>query len=427
MAQPSASSKSLLFPPGLRYHCHQCGACCRDTWEIRVEPEAVDRVAALHWRDCSCLDPTEKSPFEPSPSVRREKVLRRVEGACHFLGENNLCRLHAKYDFETKPHTCRRFPFSFVEGPEGVHVGLSFACEAVRNQTGLPIEEQREEIQWIFDHAPAHTVLSLPVRLDARTTLEWKDYQQVEQTLSRILSRKDASLRKCLVAGHAWLGMLRQMLAMAAYQASQGQGRQSPSDVVRYYVEKTAAGDFDRAFAIAERPVAHRTLKRMVLGTFLGFRQSLRPSQTRLGAILRVALENARHWARIGSLRLMPLPDKIPWSAFSPEAALLETEEAEDLLRRYFLHALQRKDLIAHTDVFWGYNYFLLTWGIVEYYASGLQALEKPDIGRALELVEKHFVHHSSFNQTFLYHPGIAHLFQYLFERPNFAHTLLFG
>jgi len=399
-------------------------SCCRDTWEIRVESEAAERVLAVDWKSCSSLSAREDTPFRRPGRKARHLLFKRVGDACSFLDpESGGCRLHAKYGFEIKPHVCQRFPFRFVEAPDGVYVGFSFGCVSVLNEIGPPVAESREEAVWIYDHEPEHQQVRLPVRLDEKTPLTWEDYLALEGALDEILSRRDRPFAERLVAGHAWLGMLRRMLQVAAVETTP----QPVSEVISFFVEKTRADGFERAFELAGKPVAHPVLKRMILGTFLSFRNSLRPRQWRLTTIGRIFVENIRHWARWGSLRMEPLDKRVPYRLFHPSNEALAAAETQVLLERYFRHGIFRKDLILHTDLFWGYCYFLLTYGMIQYYATGLEAIGEGNPALAVSLVEKYFVHHSNFNQTFLYHPAVGDTFQYLFKRPNFAHTIAMG
>jgi len=421
------------LPEGIRYTCQMDGACCCDWWEIRVEAMAAERILEVDWRSCSSLGGKAKSPFLRARPNARFLFLRCLGDACSFLGEDSLCRLHARFGPETKPHGCRRFPFHFIQAPDGIYVGLSFACTSVLHDMGRPALEMREEAERLYSLEPEHARIEAPIRLDASTAITWEDYLQVEKALDAILSREDQPFSTCLVAGHVWLGILRQMLKAGAPELKDKEAAflRGPNpalgQILDFYVRQTSSENFKRAFAIASRSAAHPTLKRMVLGTLLSFRNSGRPNQWRITAVMRVIVEHLRHWMRLGSLRLEPLDKRVPYRMFQPSPAYLDPPKVQALLRRYYRHALFRKDLVANTDLFWGYCYFLLIHGLVEYYAVGLAALGEPDPELALCLVEKYFVHHSNFGRTFLYHPALADIFQYLFKRPNFAHTMVMG
>ncbi|MCX7049448.1 MAG: hypothetical protein NTX50_28680 [Candidatus Sumerlaeota bacterium] len=403
------------FPSDIHYTCRCDGLCCRDSWEIRVEPDAADRVLSTDWRSCCDLGAKEETAFEQSPSNPNFLVFKRRHDACVFLGDDNRCRLHARYGPDSKPYVCQRFPFHFVETPGGVYVGFSFACPSVLHQDGAPAEDSREEALRVFSlKLEPDKTLETP-RLDSALSVSWEEYSQIERALDAILAREDQSVALCLVAGHAWLSILRRMIAAAGTAA------------IPHYIQKTTSDGFAQAFAIARKPVARPQLKRMLLGSFVSFRNSVRSNPSRFFLPPLLVFENMRHWLRIGSLPLKPLEKRVPYKKFSPTPALLEDAATQALLRRYYRHALFRKDLATSPDVFWGFCYLVLTHGLIEYYAAGLKALGEADIGMALSLVEKYFVHHSSFGRNFLGHPAIALIFQRVFERPNFAHTIALG
>jgi hypothetical protein len=333
-----------------------------------------------------------------------------------------VCRLHAAHGADVKPRICLRFPYRFVEAPDGVYVGLSFVCRSVLANTGRSAEENRGEIRDQFSRwASAHR-LADPVRFDARTPISWADYQIIEQALDEILAREDRPVGDCLIAGHVWLGILRRML-----QAISRGPAENVSKAIRFYVERGRADGFARAFDVARKPVAVRVLKRMLLGSFISFRTSLMERRPRLVVAATVVLQNARHWFRLGSLRLPPFEQRFSYRNFRAEAAGLETPRMQELLRRYFRHALFRKDIVRHTDLFWGFCYLVLTYGLIQWYAAALAAAGEADPTEAVGMVERYFVHHSNFDQLFLYHPALAQTVQYLFRKPNFAHTMVNG
>jgi hypothetical protein len=283
------------------------------------------------------------------------------------------------------------------------------------------------------DRIPGVSEIASPVRFDDQTEIEWDLYRRIELVLDRILACEDRDLETCLIAGHVWLGMLRQMLTVFRVKAAAGVtgegGVPLPEarQVIERYLEQAPTEGLERAFRIAERPAAHPTTKRMVLGTFISFRHALKPDLWRLTAMMRVGVANLRHWARLGSLRFPPLDGAIPYSQFQPRPDELSDPDTSRLLRRYFRHALFRKDLVAHTDVFAGYGYLVLVYGLIQWYATALRTMGQAAPGRALACVESHYVLHSAFGSAFWYHPALADILQFAAGKPTFAHTIVRG
>lgn len=421
--EPTAPPR-LIVPEGLRYTCLLDGMCCSDAWEIQVEPEAAERIESVTWQECSALRPPQAdTPFERSRARQGALLLRRAGAACHFLGDDNRCRLHADHGFQIKPQACRRFPFRFLDTPDGVYVGVSFGCNSVLRDEGHSLAEQRDEIAWLYAREPRPASVELPLRLDVDMPIGWETYKHLEAALDTILARADHPFDECLVAGHTWLNILLQAVA----QVRRAQPDYPADDLALRYLGQTRADDFARAFAIAARRKGPAALKRILMGSFLALRNTVRPGTSRFVAAGRLTFENLRHWARVGSLRLEPLERRIPYGALRGAAQALQSTEAQSLLRRYYRHALFRKDAVAATDLFWGYCYFIMTYGMVQYYAAALEALGRPDPALALCYVEKCYVLHTGFGHDVLYHPALADTFQRVFHRPNFAHAIAYG
>jgi Fe-S-cluster containining protein len=409
------------FPPDMLYDCLRCGACCTGSWEIRADAEAKERIAASDWRALSNLPPRASTPFKRSPSQIGATCLARTsDGACGFLDADHLCRLQKAHGYAFKARICQAFPFRPVRTPGGLYVGLSFACDSVLAQSGQPVADHAEELRDLIEREPDACVsVEEPVRFDARTPIAWSDYLALEAGLDAILAQEHRPLAECLRAGHVWLGMLRQLIAKARLADPH-----ILSALIARYAEDGRATAYERAFRIARRHVPHATLKRMLIGTFIAFRNGLRPHQWRLWAMARVMGGLLRHWTRVGTLRFRPLDVRLPYREFCTRADDLTDPEAESLLRRYARHAMFRKDMILATDLFWGYSYLVLVYGLVQWHEAALRAAGRPDPAVALATVECDFVHHTSFNQTFLYHPAMADIIRRYFNKPNFAHLV---
>lgn len=419
----------FLFPPDLRYACMQHGDCCRNSWDIPVEEKARQRLENLDWRSCSNLADSAPAPVEKSRRLADTHVLCRVDGACHFLKPSGRCALHGAHGEEAKPLACRRFPYQFTQTPAGVYVGFSYACKAVRRQEGPLVQETgAAAVADIFAARDDWAEVKESLGFDGELSLDWREYGEIEAILDGLFSREEETVETVLIAGHVWLSLLKRTLQMARYQF-QGQADETAAGkkVLARFLEKSREEGCAKAIEIARKPVSNSALKRVLLGAFLSFRNGLRPRQSRLEAMVRLSFSNMRHWARLGGFPLKPLDRSVPYRRLQASANTLADDATQALLRRYFRHCLFRKDLVRQTELFWGYNWLVLMYGLIQNYAAGLEAIGEGDGERALELVESWFGYHSNFNQTLLYHPAVAHTFQYAFGRPNFAHTLVRG
>jgi len=56
-----------------------------------------------------------------------------VDGHCPFLGDDNLCQIHARYGSDAKPTVCKQFPMVAIRAEEGLRVGIDPACYSAFN------------------------------------------------------------------------------------------------------------------------------------------------------------------------------------------------------------------------------------------------------------------------------------------------------
>ncbi len=99
----------------VRHACHRCGTCCTG-WRVRLadaaEREVVVRQAAILGVEEPIVD----------------GALRRVDGRCAFLGDDKMCRIHARFGMEKKPLVCRFFPRRSLIAGDAVRIGADPGC-----------------------------------------------------------------------------------------------------------------------------------------------------------------------------------------------------------------------------------------------------------------------------------------------------------
>jgi Fe-S-cluster containining protein len=97
----------FAFPSGrLTYDCVSCGAkCCRGFgYEVFVDRDLQRQLGTRHALRFF-LDPCEAGAADHYHA-------RNLKPACFFLDEQNACSLHVQHGYDTKPETCRLFPFN---------------------------------------------------------------------------------------------------------------------------------------------------------------------------------------------------------------------------------------------------------------------------------------------------------------------------
>ena len=186
----------LRFDAQQRFTCQQCGRCCRRGWDIALtagELQAYRRAdAGRFYREGEdAAEGAETDPFEPIPGhASYYRIRKRADGACGFLSPDNRCRIHEELGAESKPLTCRLFPFRFHPGEGATVMTASFCCPTIVRNEGAPLPSQARDLAvlgkaWSREHAePASRVDLVPGVALRGATLD-----TLRSVLRRILDR----------------------------------------------------------------------------------------------------------------------------------------------------------------------------------------------------------------------------------------------
>ncbi|MHC4698532.1 MAG: YkgJ family cysteine cluster protein, partial [Planctomycetota bacterium] len=121
--------------PGQQWSCHSCSHCCRSL-VIHLFEKDREKMDRQGW--------AERLGIAPYGRAGRGWVLnKRPDGACVFLDENNLCKIHSEFGEEAKPLACRMFPFSVRRVSRGWQASLRFDCPSAAASKGEPLDKAR--------------------------------------------------------------------------------------------------------------------------------------------------------------------------------------------------------------------------------------------------------------------------------------------
>lgn len=436
----SVPEKTFHLPKGLHYHCVQCGKSCRMFNEVFVEEASQRRLEQIEYRDLMPEAVREKSPLIPGASDPEKLRLRKHCGTCVFQRDDGLCGIHAKYEFETKPQTCQDFPFRYLDAPDGVYIGLSFACTAVLQNTGPAVTEQEADLRESYPRANSRRNCRGAIHLTNRHDISWDAYQLAEEAFERIMADDSQDFGMRLVAQSVYLDLFSRFLAEVRGHVSvppslPNSGPMKDADVVRALNERylTKAGA-PHLFRIARRIRGSRTLQRAFLGLVTAFRQNLyeedeRPS--RFGAARRVFTHYAMHAVKLGDIRLIPLEGKFSYGAFARYPFPENDEAINELLQRYYRHSLFRKDLLTADSMWLAQRMMLMHYALIKWYAVGRASLEDREcidlecVQEGIRAVELHYLFHTKFGELFEKFPTLGMILDGIVRRPVFAASMV--
>jgi Fe-S-cluster containining protein len=423
------ADRPLLLPEGVVFTCQQSGACCRSDWLIGVDDGAHARLREVAWErhDPALGTPTfVPLPF-PLPGGERVTFARKPDGACVFLTGDARCGIHRHLGAPAKPQVCREFPYHFVDTPDGVAVGVSFACTAVRAHQGATLAAQRDEVHAVLAGSTRVERLPEPLTLYGSIELSWAEYRPIEAALLTLLAPGGEPVPVALLAGSALLSLAIGLTQIEARARRPGQA--SPTTLAGGLAELAADG--------------HRKLLTIAAGA----RYPRRPSLTYLAPAF-TWLEFSRRRTSRAALVLSlyrnyfrfrrgrgRLPDVITGGEpFELEAALAVRFDAgapgvDAFLREYWSHVIFRKTLTPMHGVFRGYQTLLALFSFMKLAArlharrAGRRTTVLADVREAVRLVERAFVLHARYTDLFRLTPMVTVMADRLYRQPSFVRT----
>jgi len=202
----------LQLPVLQNWSCHNCGGCCRQH-AIEITAEEKLRIERQNWQGEPGF-PKDQPIFEwhaGSPWNKRYMLAHRPDGACVFLDENGLCRIHAKFGEQAKPLACRIYPYAFHPAGKSIAVGLRFSCPSVVSNLGRKLTENRDEIKELQRLTVPESAGSYPPPfITARQRLDWRDTLQFIRALEDSIAREDLPLRTRILQSLAWMNLVEQ-------------------------------------------------------------------------------------------------------------------------------------------------------------------------------------------------------------------------
>jgi Fe-S-cluster containining protein len=420
----------LLLPDGVVFTCQQSGACCRSDWLIGVEDAAHARLREIAWeRHDPALGGGDK--FVPLPfalaSGERLTFARRPSGACVFLTADTRCAIHRHLGAAAKPQVCREFPYHFVHTPDGVAVGVSFACTAVRAHHGASLTAQRDEVRAVL--AGSRRVERLPdtLTLFGSIDIDWETYRPIEAALLALLAPGPQPLPVALLAGSALLSLC---VGLTQLEARARRAGQTPPTTLAGGLAELEATGYRKLLDIAAGARYPRRPSLTYLAPPFTWLQFSRQKTSRAALLLSLYRNYARF--RRGRGRL---PDVIGEGEPFDVAAVLavrfdaQAPGVDAFLREYWSHVIFRKTLTPMHGVFRGYQTLLALYSFMKLAArlhalrAGRPATGLADVKEAVRLVERAFVLHARYTDLFQLTPMVTVLADRLYQQPSFVRT----
>lgn len=398
----------LELPTIQNWSCHNCGGCCRQH-AIEITEEERQRIISQNWvgepgipRDRPLLVRLGLFPWS-----KRYRLGHQADGACVFLDERGLCRIHAKFGEQAKPLACRIYPYAFHPAGKKITVSLRFSCPSVAANRGTSLAAQQQELK-VLERlvVPEGTERMPPPQVSSGQTLDWPDTLKIVQRLDDLIAngpgevplRVLRSLKFVELVGQCRFEKIRgprlddflTIISEAAAAETSGETPGDPESIPEpspagrmqfrllcaQYARRDTFGDLDSGWRHRWR--LFRTAMRFTRGT---------------GIIPRVQAEFA----------------EVPFSALEQSFGPL-SEQADEMLIRYLRVKVQGLHFCGpayyNVPLVEGFQSLALVVPVVLWLARWLAAgqrrtrLETGDVSKALSIADHHHGYSPAFGQS---------------------------
>lgn len=206
-------AESLTLPVIQNWSCHNCGGCCREH-VIEITEEEKRRIQKQNWKATDGIDMS-RPVIQPLGS-NRHRLAHRSDGACVFLNDDGLCRIHDRFGEAAKPLACRVYPYAFHPKAGKLTVSLRFSCPSVVRNLGQTVTDQRPELVRLsqavvsgkdtktaapdIHHGSEHGLQQVP----------WSDFHQFLKALDDEIADSSVHFAVRLVRILSWLNLVQQ-------------------------------------------------------------------------------------------------------------------------------------------------------------------------------------------------------------------------
>jgi len=202
---------SLTLPTIQNWSCQNCSSCCRQHL-IEITEAERQRIVDQNWTPADGV-PADRPlivKFAGPPWKPRYRLGDQPDGACVFLNEQGLCRIHAKFGELAKPLPCRVYPFALHPSGKRITVSLRYSCPSVVQNRGRAVTDQAQEIKQLAHEVVPATAKRIPAPRVSRTErVDWADFLAFVDALDATLARSDPIIVKLLRALF-WVGLIDQ-------------------------------------------------------------------------------------------------------------------------------------------------------------------------------------------------------------------------
>lgn len=403
----------LQLPVIQNWNCHSCAGCCRQHF-IEITDNERKRILSQKWKKKDGIEEGREVvvPIDGKFGKKRYRLGHQSDGACIFLNDDGLCRIHAKFGEEAKPLACLVYPYAFHPAGTKSVVSLRFSCPSVVANLGKPVSKQRDEIKKIANWViPDEARRMPPPLINKRERLEWGDTLRLNKAIDGLMEDE----RVGFVVKLKRLLLVNQLIDQSTFDSVRGERLSEFMDLIceaatAEIVGAEAGGSSTSTDDSIEKPkpIMMKQFRMMAAryarkDTYLDLEGGWRAKY----GLLKSALRFARGKGNIPTLQ--DALKEVPFASLEGSFGRM-TDEMNELMTRYFRVKIQGLHFCgaAYYDVPFveGLYSLSLTFPVMMWIArwiavgDGRDSLKLEDLQQAMAIADHHFGYSPSFSQA---------------------------
>jgi lysine-N-methylase len=410
---------NIYIERGARYQCvPDCGFCC-GFWDIHVDLKRKDELLEKTWVQIIAEDLEKRNTQELFRIIgqREQAIVQRQAGTCSFIDERQLCSIHAKEGYASKPLACQQYPFIYYQTPRGLEVFLDHSCpEVILNKGELVTEEEvRDRI------SNENTIeVALPIPLTSSVSLDWESYLALEEVLLEI-TRQESSYEERILCLH-------QLITEVGKQ-------HRPDDKIgatKTAIQCVASDGFAAALAKARLRPSNPSRRDLYLAILIQLVESAYSREVGPGRMSMVDLlkKIVKQWKNTGKNQFYVFKFQVNYQDIPQIDFNCREQPHKEILNRYFSHLVKRfvgtgKIPINKRVAILATNYALVKWFSRAFAASQRRSkVSQEDLVFGIKVVEK-FLSNGLFNKMSKEKNFLSNYINFLYDNPSLPGTML--
>ncbi len=167
------------------WDCHQCGVCCHGSI-VPLNLADAERLRSQQWGNEPEFENT-RLTVRHRAAASSLRLAHRDDGACVFLNEDGLCRIHSKFGVEAKPSVCQTFPLQLIPREKHAVLTIRRACPSAAADLGDTVATRLPNVKKLVRDGHLKADATAPPAFKTGEYRQWRTIQTILDESGQLL------------------------------------------------------------------------------------------------------------------------------------------------------------------------------------------------------------------------------------------------